>query len=279
MSIKKISLFLLASFTLCAQSVDLNLSYDYFRGLPDGSWNGNSGALLSAQFGKQVQNCLDLQLGGSFGLYNWDGRQNLVFENPKNPEMVGFLTVGLSHDFNRFRVGLVYDRLFTDHFGIYNLSPSIDQLRFQASTLWRCEEFGFWGTVGLTKDREYALGVPIEFAAVDQFNIFWTHTFSECASSTLWIGAPYTNSLYYTNRSAGVLTTGFSLRAPLTRCLLVEGTGSYMRAHTLHGAEQSRASAASIQLGITYSFCGPCERPYLPLADHARFLVDTTLNQ
>lgn len=118
--------------SLFAYDIELNASYDYFRGLPDGSWRGNSGAFLAANVATPLYRCVDGQVGGSYGLYNWDGHENVVFKNAKSVGQQAFVTAGVSSSFgNCFTGGLVYDRLFTRHYGVYDLSPSIDQLRFQ----------------------------------------------------------------------------------------------------------------------------------------------------
>lgn len=266
---------------LLGLNLELNVSYDYFRGMPDGSWNGNNGVIFAANMGTCVWDCIGVQAGGSFGIYNWDGRGNLVFNNPKKLEQQTFATAGLFSSFGHFNAGLVYDHLFTKHFGIFDLNPSIDQLRFQGGYQFCSEEFGVWGTAHLHTSHKWALGVPISFKAINQINVFWTHFFENCAMTTLWIGAPYENSLRYSHKPAGVLIAGFSLRVPLTERLLVDGNGSYMRARRSHGVQQSKNYAANICIGITYLFGEACPNfgtTYMPLANHSNFLVDTNSN-
>lgn len=263
-------------------NLELNASYDYFRGLPDGSWNGNSGAFLAANGSVCLYDCLGVQAGGSFGLYNWDGRGNLVFKNPKKVEQQAFITVGAFSSFDQFNAGVVYDRLFTKHFGIYDLDPSIDQLRLQSGYQFCSEELGVWGTLDLTRSHKRALGVPVTFKAIGQINAFWTHFFENSSKATLWMGLPYRKSLMFPHAKAGNFIAGFSLHAPLTSSLFIDANGSYMKARTSHGVRQSRNYAASICVGITYLFTGECacdDFTYMPLANHSNFLVDTNVNQ
>lgn len=262
-------------------SLELNASYDYFRGLPDGTWNGNTGAFLMANAGACLFDRVGVQAGGSFGVYNWDGRGNLVFKNPKNVQLQSFVTAGLFSSFARFNGGLVYDRLFTQHFGIYDVNPSVDQLRFQGGYQFCQEEVGFWGTAYLTTSHRKALGVPISFRAINQINLFWTHYFENMAKTTVWIGIPYTSSLIHHHKRAGEFVAGFSLRVPLRNCLFIDGIGSYMKAMRSHGVKQSRNYAANICIGITYMFGDVCcgySNTYMPVANHSNFLVDTNLN-
>lgn len=267
--------------SLFGYNLEVNTSYDYYRGLQDGSWNGNSGAFVLGNFGTDLYDCVGVQLGGSYGLYNWDGRQNLVFKNPKSIQQQAFVTAGVSSSLCQFNAGVAYDRQFTKHFSIYDLSPSIDQLRFQGGYQFCSDEIGVWGTVNLTTCHKKALGVPVSFRAISQMNLFWSHFFQNCAMSTLWIGAPYTHSLRYPHKTAGVVTAGFSVRAPLGDCLFVDAHGSYMRARKTSGATQSRNYDANVCVGITYLFGGKCSNycsTYMPVANNSNFLSDININ-
>lgn len=270
---------------LSGYSLEVNTSYDHFRGLPDGSWNGNDGALIAINSGISVYDCVGLQLGGSYGLYNWNGRGNLVLANPKQIEQIGFVTAGASSSFCNFNGGLVYDRLFTKYFGLYDVSPSVDQLRLQLGYSFCCDEVGIWATHDLTTAHENALGIPVSFRTIGQVNLFWSHLFYNCAKATLWIGTPYRNSLMFSGGRAGTLIAGFSFRAPLTNCLFLDGNGSYMGARRSDGVVQSRNYGSSLCLGLTYIFggngcCECCDgTPYMSIANHSNFFVDTDANQ
>lgn len=283
---KQLAIFLINFFCvkslLLGFSLETNISYDYFRGLPDGSWNGNSGAFIAANSGMSVYNSINLQVGGSYGLYNWDGRGNVVFSNPNKVEQIGFLTAGLSSSFCKWNVGIVYDRLFTKHFGIYDLDPSIDQLRFQTGYSFCFDELGIWGTLDLTRAHQSALGIPTSFKAVGQMNLFWGHTFKNCARTNLWIGVPYRHSYMYPHERVGNVIAGFSVRAPLTSRLFIDGNASYMSARRSEGDIKNRNYGSSICIGLTYFYSGrpsSHDSPYMPIANHSNFFVDTNVNQ
>jgi hypothetical protein len=267
--------------SLFSYDLEVNASYDSYRGLPDGGRNGNTGAFVMANFDTCVYDRIGVQAGGSFGLYNWDGQSNLVFKNSKAVQQQGFVTAGLFTEFNQFNVGVVYDRLFTNHFGIFDVNPSFDQIRFQGSYMFCNEEVGIWGTADLTTAHKTSLGLPLSFRAISQVNLFWTHYFCECGKASIWVGTPYKNSLLYPHKKPGMFTVGFSLRAPLTDRLFLDGTGSYMKARKQDGVNQSTGYAANIFLGLTYFF-GEHEEcrgsSYMPVANHSNFLVDTNLN-
>lgn len=274
-------LFTLLSVTsLTAFDLELNTSYDYFRGIPDGSWNGNNGLLFAANSGLSAYDCVNFQLGGSYGFYNWNGRGNVVFKNTKNFEHVGFITAGASSSHCDFNFGLVYDRIFTNNFGIYLLNPSFDQLRFQTGYVWCSNEFGLWGTLDLSRSRKSALGIPVKFKTIGQLNLFWKHWFENGAETTLWLGSPYRTSYKFSHGRAANFIAGFTFRTPLTDQLFLEGYGSYVFARHSHGVEESRNYGANICVGLTYHFygCNPCERPYMAIANHSNFLIDSNHN-
>lgn len=261
--------------------LELNTSYDYFRGPPDGSWNGNNGLLLGANLNSSIYECFGAQIGGSYGLYNWDGRGNVVFSNPKTVQQQGFITAGVYGAFSQIHGALVYDRLFTRHYSIYDVDPSVDQLRYHLGYEFCREEVGVWGTAALTTAHKRALGVPVHFKAINQVSLFWSHLFDNCARTLIWVGIPYGDSLMHRQKSPGTYFAGALFRAPLTDCLYFDGFGSYMGARSEHGVRQSRNYCANISIGITYMFgegcC--CESGPLPIANHSNFLVQTNLNQ
>lgn len=261
-------------FFLSGYDVESTVAYDYFRGIPDGSYNGNSGVYFAANSNVCVCDITAIQLGGSFGIYNWDGRDNLVFKNDKNPLYQGFLTLGAASSFDSFNGGLVYDHMFTNHFGIYRLSPSIGQIRYQVGYQFNQDELGLWGTVRTNTSHKSALGIPVSFRAINQLNGFWSHNFCNGAFTSLWIGAPIGNSLIR-HGSAGVLTAGFLARAPLTSSWALDAHGSYMLSKK---SNSSRNYSASIAVGISYLF-GCSNASYLPLVNNSLFLVDTNYNE
>src|SRR5689334_23476405 len=62
---------------------DTALAWDYFRSLPDGSFAGNSGALASLNLVMSLKREFGAQLGGSYGLYDWDARGSTTTEHSK----------------------------------------------------------------------------------------------------------------------------------------------------------------------------------------------------
>ncbi len=288
---KWFSLFTLCMLPLFAEFgetvADLNISYDTFRGMPDGSWNGNTGGFGAANFGISLYEQVAIQLGGSYGIYDWSGRGSILNGNPKRIEQQTFLTAGLYRETpycSGINVGIAYDWMLNENFGLFGLNPTIQQFRFKAGYLfWGSDELGVWGTVDTNHAHVNSDGIPLTFRSINQINFFWSHLFYNCAETTLWVGVPYKRSLMFTSGTAGEYLFGASFRVPLTCALSIEGHGAYMGAKWSHGITQSHNYDANICFGLTYTFClfGDCcsiDRPYQPLANNSNFMVDTNLN-
>lgn len=264
-------------------SLDLGGSSDYFRGLPEGSWNGNNGLTLSANSGFCVYDTIGLQVGGSYGLYNGEGRENVRFASRTRVQQIGFVTAGAYRAFGNVNAGVVYDRLMTSRFSIFDVSPSLDQIRFQVGYALCNDEVGIWGTHHLATSHHRPLGLPLSFRAIDQLSLFWSHFYQGGAKTTVWVGMPYGNSLMFSKGKAGNVIVGFSFRALLIDRLFFDGYGSYMAPKDTHRLKRHRNYGASLSFGLTYCFndgdCSSYNPPYMSLANHSNFFVDTNYNQ
>lgn len=267
---------------------DAAIALDFFRSLPDGSWAGNSGAFasLNLALGTSKEHYgFGGQLGGSYGLYDWDGRGSNITENTKAFQQQAFITGGLfrmAPDCSGFNAGLVYDLMFNKKFGVFALDPLIGQLRGQLGYLIQGgNEVGLWSTVDTQTSHKETSQIPVRFRAICQANLFWSHYFKNNAQTMVWVGTPYRRGLMYTSGRAGNYIVGASFRAPLTSTLSIVGHGAYMGSHGNPAILKSRNYAANICFGLNYSFgnCKTEQRPYLPLADNSNFLVDTNLNE
>jgi hypothetical protein len=267
---------------------DAALALDYFRSLPDGSWAGNSGAFASLNLATAISKesyGFGAQLGGSYGLYDWDERGSTTTGNATALQQQAFITVGL---FRRtpcssgFNAGLVYDVMFNKQFGVFALSSIVGQLRGQLGYLVKGgNEIGVWSAIDTETSHKETSQIPIKFRSISQVNVFWTHYFKNLAQTSLWAGTPYRRGLMYSSGRAGTYLFGASFKAPLTRALSVVGHGAYMGARSGSAFQESSNYAANVTFGINYSFggCQGGQRPYLPLADNSNFLVDTNLNE
>jgi hypothetical protein len=264
---------------------DAAVALDYFRSLPDGSWEGNTGAFTSLNFVAGLfkeKYGFGTQLGGSYGVYDWQGRGSNATGNTKAFQQQGFLTGGFyrvtPHE-SGWNAGLVYDAMFNQYFGVFALNPILGQIRGQLSYQFkRSDELGVWATYDTQTSHKKASEVPVKFRAISQVNLFWSHHFKNQAQTTLWAGTPYRRGLMYRSGRTGRYIFGANFQAPLTKTLSVIGHAAYMGASSSDREFQSYA--ANVCFGLSYSF-GGCkkERTYLPLADNSNFLIDTNVNQ
>lgn len=274
------TLLVTISSSLHAWNIEINGSGDYYRSVPDGSWNGNTGGLFGANISVPYEN-VGVQLGGSYGWYNWDGRQNVVFKNPRAVQQEGFITAGVFGKYEPFHLALVYDRVFTRHFGNFDLDPSVDQLRYHAGVEFCNEEVGVWGTFALSRSHKTAIGIPVKFKAIDQINLFWIHMFENASRALVWAGVPYGKSLLDSDKRPGTYIIGAAFRAPLLTCLYLDAYGSYMGGQNFRHSPRSQNYAANICLGLTYVFGDGCcgiDDGHLPIANNSAFLIDTSIN-
>lgn len=270
-------------------SAELNIAYDDFRGISEGSWNGNTGGVIGGNFGLCSQS-FGVQLGGSYGAYDWNGRGPVGSGNSDNLQHQGFLTGGIFYKTPRDRglqSGVVVDWMFNKNFGVFGLDPSLGQVRYQAGYLfWTSDEIGFWGTANISTDHLRTFQIPVAFRAINQLSLFWRHRFENCGEFMAWGGVPYQKSLLFSGKRSGKFILGACFRAPFSSCFCVEGRGMYMAPQGNRASPHFQSYGANICIGLTYFFGAGsndcCEiwqaRPYMPVANNSNFLVDTNLN-
>jgi len=173
--------------------------------------------------------------------------------------------------------------MFNKSFGVFAVDPTVGQLLGQIGyVIANSNELGLWGTIDTQTAHLETSQIPLQFCAISQLNLFWTHSFKNHAHTTVWVGTPYRRGLMYTSGRAGNYVFGASGQAPLTKALSLVGHASYMGPHGGLTASQSSSNYAfNVSVGINYSFggCKAGQRPYLDLANNSNFLVDTNLNE
>lgn len=285
--------------TSCNFSSELTLGYDFFRGPAEGSYEGNTGALVSINFAGTTSACsrmgLGTQVGGSYGVYDWNGNSASLSSN--GIQQQGFVTGGIfrtpGNCFNGFSGAIAYDLMLNSNFGVFALNPLLMQLRLSASSSFcKSQEIGLWGTIPLNTDNQCTDGIPVQFKAVGQVSLFWQHYFANTAKTMFWIGIPYQNSLILTNGWHGRFLVGTDINAALSTNLEFVGHAMYYHIPTKTGIAPHLNYGANIMIGLTYYFKtkGAVSdeddetynrrvfRPYLPLANNSNFLTDSNLN-
>ncbi len=267
---------------------EVGIAYDYFRSLPEGDWEGNTGAFVSANVAAQIPYVCSpgygVQLGGSYGVYDWQGRLSSPSSRQSEAEQQAFISAGFFKETcceSGFNYGLIYDWMWNKNLGVFAQDADIDQLRFQAGYLSCCRnEWGLWGTLDLHWSRHESQGIDVIYRAISQINLFWRHIFENSAETVLWAGVPYKRTLKYSTGRAGKFIIGGSFKAPLSCRLGIEGHACYMRPHSASGAYKQRNYAANLCLELKWALNGTleCIRPYMPIGNNNNFLVDTNIN-
>lgn len=268
----------------CPLQVDLSVAFDNFRSLPEGSWTGNMGALGMVNLKADLPYSFFVQIGGSYGVYDWDGRSSTPYKDSNTAQQQGFLTGAFSwetpSDFGA-HAGLAYDWMFNHNFGLFAVTPSLSQIRAQAGYLFfKRHEFGAWGSYGINTSETEEQELPLKFRGVSQVNLFYCNYFPKGGFAMLWGGTPYRRGLMFTAGRPGAYILGARLNAPLSNEWTLFGRAVFMGGRSTSTTTESQNNGSDICIGLTYSFGYRKiqQTPYMSLADNSNFLVDTNQN-
>jgi len=267
----------------CPIEVDLSLALDDFRSLPEGSWNGNWGGYAAANFRAFLPRDFSLQVGGSYGIYDWAGRAFAPFTSASSLQQQGFITVGAARQVSHsgINAGVAYDWMLNKNFGIFAVNPFFDQIRGQLGYLIPGgNEIGVWAAYGIHTAHKESQAVPLRFRGISQVNLFWCHYFKNHAYGILWAGTPYRRGLMYTSGRPGNFIVGAQFSVPVTKHLSIEGHGAYMAPRGSSGLIPARNYDSNISIALTYAFGKRRiqQSPYMTLANNSNFLSDTNQN-
>ncbi len=282
--------------------------FDSFKGISDSPGVSNFGAVTGFNSawllpGEAGDRGLGLQLGATYGVYDWDGRTvptvgGLPVAGVSAAEMQQqtFLTFGFfrkGDEDHPLSFGIVYNWMFNDNWGVFGTNPTLGQGRGQAEWAFNdCNSVGIWGCV---RDQTATTVVPVgTYApvtvtdrAVNQVNLFWHHKFCYPAETWLWVGIPEKERLD-TNEDTGGGSLydwiiGGALQCPITCNLAWYGNFEYAHPSAAAGAVASNESAWNVGTGIMWYFGGgahSCQlngerwMPYMPVANNSTFLVN-----
>lgn len=267
-------------------SGNVSVGFNSFRSIPEGTWQNSNGTFFAANLAYQPKHFFGfgLQAGASFGLYDWAGR-GLQLDNSKQLQQQAFITGGVyrfTPSCSGINFGVVTDQMFNKNAGVFGLNPSFGQLRAQLGYLVDGRnEFGLWGTLGYASSHKELSGIPIRFKAINQASVFWAHYFKNCASTMIWLGIPYSRSLFFNSGRSGDYLFGARAAAPLACGWNLTGSFAYMSPRHAFGSDSpSQVDACNVSIGINYAFGSQKigKQPYMSLADNSNFLVDTNFS-
>jgi hypothetical protein len=234
---------------------------------------------------------IGLQAGGSFGVYDWDGRAaNAGTLNTTQLQQQTFFTTGLfkkANEESSWSFGVVHDWMFNQNWGAYAVNPTLGQWRGQlayATDAWN--EFGAWGTLRDKGDTNLdANRNPVFTRSINQINAFWHHKYEFGGDSWVWFGLPQDSRLNGNlGGNLGDFLVGGSVIAPLTDYLALYGNMQYMHPSATPGAVADSESSWYVAFGLQYyiggnartsTVAGNCWLPLLPVANNGNFLVDS----
>ncbi len=274
---------------MCEEGPLLNIigfaGFDAWKTQADTDWPSQFGIVNGVNAGAPIpllsRYGIGGQLGASYGIYDWQGRE--TGEDGSSQEQI-FVTSGLFRRADAgmpFNFGLAYDIMLNDNFGEDSTEPYLGQWRgLIGFALSARNEIGWWGAFHDRRDAQDG----IRFRTVAQNNMYWHHNFLNGADSWLWVGIPERNrlngrgSLYEWN-------LGGLVNVPLTERTGIYGSFAYFCPSAPAGSDAAVEEEA-YQLGIglnvflgassrNSTVAGRCWAPLMPMANNGNMVVDT----
>ncbi|MBS0209586.1 MAG: hypothetical protein JSS27_11605 [Planctomycetes bacterium] len=261
--------------------------FETFRGIPDHS-QINNGLVQGANLGMPVplfsRLGLGYQVGASYGAYNLGGSPDRQIPTTDNTDQ-WFVTTGF---FRRgtascpVSMGVGYDWMITDNFGVFSQSPTLGQGRARLGYAFTARnEFGIQGSWRETLDIKNVNGTPTLFRPISQGSLFWNHKFLwRGAESMMWCGITDQRRAN-DDDSYGKMTFGGSFNYPLSDRLAIATNGQTWNTTTA-GASRQQVYNFSVSLVFyprrtarSSTIVGRQWMPYLPVANNANFMSDT----
>jgi hypothetical protein len=251
-----------------------------FKTFGDSDFPNNAGFVSGLNTGFQLGGSkIQGQIGGSLGLYDSKGRP---LGAPTQTESQGFLTAGIFKRSNvdngeRLSWGLVYDQLWNHQYGVSADDITLGQFRgIMGVALNPCNEVGFWGTAHTNSQTIDGVFSPTQsLQAINQYNLFWSHSYALGARSMLYAGLA-------DSKSIGSWQTGTQFTAPMSQRLSLYGNSAFMFPSSATGPIGSTELLWSVSCGLSYSFggkavsrniSGPCGTPLQQVANNGTFMV------
>jgi hypothetical protein len=251
----------------------------------DDNRNNNFGLLTSVNAGMLIWDNVGVQIGGSYGGYDFHGRSDA--ERDTQVEQQWFLTAGVfKHSMpacgDRWSWGVVYDYFDAKAFGEDGRpdGPDLHQFRGMigyALDCCGCNEVGVWFNVGVEDGHIIDSDNPqANIRILDQFNVYWRRHWCCGGETMFYVGIP--------DGEPGEVVLGFNGVVPLDCDWALMGGWHYVVPSTRGGnfpvgspvGPLHRDELWNIYFGITFSpgafpCCNTLQgarwRPLLPVAN------------
>ena len=260
----------------------ISTGYDIWHGFPDGTYPDNNGAHFGANLSALVlpKFGLGLQAGGSYGVYDFNGRDSTVRQGNQEQTFFtgGFFIRGPEN--SPVSGGLVYDMMLNHNFGVAATDVLLQQLRGQISVkVCSQSEVGVWGAMELNRASIIPNNVGVmSYRGIDQGSLFYQYTFEQGSKLRGWVGLPFSDTLAPSHNGVGTWLAGLRFDVPLNDRVALYGEGAYMSPHTTIPFALKVSEVSSVSIGLTFNlgFGKPGGRSsaYLPVADNSTFFVD-----
>lgn len=260
--------------------------FDAFHGVSDADHQDNFGMVSGLNLGGPIPVLDDYglgwQFGGSYGLYDLNGRSSGNHESSSMQQV--FLTTGFyrkAAEGERISFGMVYDVMTANHWGEDANSVTLGQWRGQVEyELNDCTGVGLWGVRHERGDSAFNGGQRTR--SVDQVSMFIHRKFQRGTDGRLWLGIP-DDSRLSGNGSLGSWLVGGQLEVPLSQSLALYTNFEYMKPSASAGDAAAIDVDWNLGFGLVWypgrnacskALNGGCWMPYLPVANNSTFLVD-----
>lgn len=277
------------------RSVELLLTYDSYRGVPDGAW-ANYGVVTGANYGTRLGRISDwtgigFQAGATVGVFNWAG-SDYRRQHQNRAQVQGFFTFGLfrhAAEDTRWSAAAVNDWMTASTYSVFGEHPTMSQLRMQIGyTTSASNEVGVWGAVRVLDDTESVPGFgPVTWRPVNVINVYWHRKWSAGGADTwIWVGMPE-NERLSGGGSLGDYTANALANVPLNDRVALYIAVNYMHQSASPGASGSKEDAWNLTAGIALypkanarskTVAGRQWSPLLPIANNGTFFVDASRN-
>ncbi|MBS0209588.1 MAG: hypothetical protein JSS27_11615 [Planctomycetes bacterium] len=288
--------------------------YDSWRGPSQGTFAGNNGGNsgVNMAFPLLRDRGIAFQVGGTFGLYNWNGNAAATGAALGGPVPVGntnqqmqsqlFLTYGFfrrADTDRRISWGVVQDWMVVNNFGVAGDSFSLSQFRGQvAYAMSDRNEVGLWGSLAVMGGGSTLNGD--QYRSVQQINAFYHRKFARGgADGWFYIGLPETYRLAgpssvigiagvptsnFGGGSLGCLTLGTNVIAPINDRVSLYANWAYLAPSSAYSASAAADQIWNLQFGFMFypgnaarssTVAGRKFMPYMPVANNGTFMVDT----